>query len=219
MKREGLRFLRLIWGLFLYAVGIVMTVHANLGVAPWDVFHQGLSGKLGVTFGIASIITAVGIVGFAALMKEHVGFGTLCNMVLIGAFVDVLMLGRMIPEVHTTVSGFFMMIGGLFVIAFACYFYMGAGYGSGPRDSLMVVLTRRTGFPVGLCRMAVEAIALILGCFLGGHVGIGTVVSVLCVGFAVQSVFSLLRFDVEAVEQETFAETWARFRTLRHSQS
>lgn len=218
MKREGLRILRLLWGLFLYAVGIVMTVHANLGVAPWDVFHQGLSRQLGVTFGVASIIASVAIVGLAAGMKEHVGFGTLCNMVLIGAFVDVLMLGHVIPEAHTFTSGIVMMIAGLFIVALASFFYMGARYGSGPRDSLMVVLARRTGRPIGLCRAAIEALALICGWLLGGHVGIGTIISALGIGFAVQVVFSLLRFDAEAVEQESFAETCARFRTLRRQE-
>ena len=215
MKREGLRILRLVWGLFVYAVGIVMTVHANLGVAPWDVFHQGVSRQMGITFGMASIVVSVAVVGISVLMKEHVGFGTLCNMVLIGAFVDMLMLGKMIPEAHTFVSGLAMMIAGLFVIALASYFYMGAGYGAGPRDSLMVVLTRRTGRPIGLCRAAVEGLALICGWLLGGHAGIGTVISAFGVGFTVQIVFSLLHFDVRTIRQETFSETYARFKAFR----
>lgn len=211
MRHEGRRILRLVWGLFVYAVGIVLTVHANLGVAPWDVFHQGVSRQLGITFGMASIVVSIAVVGISVLMKEHVGFGTLCNMVLIGAFVDMLMLGKMIPEAHTFTSGIIMMIAGLFVIALASYFYMGAGYGAGPRDSLMVVLTRRTGRPIGLCRAAVEGFALICGWLLGGHAGIGTVISAFGVGFAVQIVFSLLHFDVRTIHQETFAETWGRF--------
>ena len=160
-QRESLRAARLIWGLFLYAVGIVLTVNANVGVAPWDVFHQGLSRQLGITLGVASIVTSIAIVAVSALMKEHVGFGTLCNMILVGAFVDMLMLGRMIPEAQNPAYGVVMLIAGLFVIGVASFFYMGAGYGAGPRDSLMVVLTRRTGRPVGLCRAAVEGIALI----------------------------------------------------------
>ncbi len=211
MQRESVRIARLVWGLFLYSVGIVLTVHANLGVAPWDVFHQGVSRQLGITFGMASVLVSVAVVGISVVMREHVGFGTLCNMILIGAFVDVLMLGKMIPEAHTFTAGLAMMVAGLFMIALASYFYMGAGYGAGPRDSLMVVLTRRTGRPVGLCRAGVEGVALFCGWLLGGHAGIGTVISALGVGFAVQIVFSLLHFDVQTIHQETFAETWGRF--------
>ena len=212
MRRESLRLARLIWGLFLYAAGIVLTVNANLGVAPWDTFHQGLSRLLGITFGMASIITSIAIVALSALMKEHIGFGTLCNMILIGVFIDMLMLGGVIPEAQNSAYGFAMLIAGLFVVGVASFFYMGAGYGAGPRDSLMVVLTRRTGRPVGLCRAVIEGVALICGWRLGGHAGIGTVIFAFGIGFAVQIVFTLLKFDVRAVHQETLAETYARLK-------
>ena len=215
MLRENLRIIRLIWGLFLYAAGIVLTVHANLGVSPWDVFHQGLSRLSGITFGTASIVTGIVIVAASVLMKEHIGFGTLSNMVLIGVFIDMLMMWRIMPEAQTFVIGFVMMIAGLFVIAIASFFYMGAGYGAGPRDTLMVVLARRTGYPVGLCRAAVEGVALLCGWLLGGHAGIGTVISAFGIGFAVQIVFTLLKFDVQAIHQETFAETYARLKASR----
>lgn len=206
------RIIRLIWGLFLYAVGIVLTVQANLGVSPWDVFHQGLSRLTGITFGTASIVTGIVIVAASALMKEHIGFGTISNMILIGVFIDILMLRRMIPAAQTLAPGFAMMIAGLFVIAIASFFYIGAGYGAGPRDSLMVVLARRTGYPVGFCRAVVEGTALLCGWFLGGHAGVGTVISAFGIGFAVQIVFTLLKFDVQAIHQETFAETYARLK-------
>lgn len=212
MVREGLRITRLVWGLFLYALGIVMTVHANLGVSPWDVFHQGVSLHTGLTFGMTNILTAVVIVTITAVMKEHVGFGTLCNMILIGAFIDVLMLGGWVPEMHSFPTGLVMMISGLFVIALASFFYMGAGYGAGPRDSLMVVLTRRTGRPVGLCRIAVEGTALFCGWLLGGRAGLGTIISAFGIGFAVQIVFTLLHFNVRTIRQESFVETLGRLK-------
>ena len=212
MLRESLRIVRLVWGLFLFAAGIVLTVHANLGVAPWDVFHQGISRITGITFGMTSIAVGIVLVAVSVLMKEHIGFGTLCNMLLIGAFIDMLMFGKMIPEASTSLPGLFMMIAGLFVIALGSFFYMGAGYGAGPRDTLMVVLARRTGFPVGLCRIIVEGTALTCGWLLGGHVGIGTIISAFGIGFAVQIVFTLLKFDVRSINQETFAETCSRLR-------
>jgi uncharacterized membrane protein YczE len=214
MYREGLRIVRLIWGLFLYATGIVMTVHANLGVSPWNVFHQGVSLWTGITFGMASIVTAIVIVTATALMREHVGLGTLCDMILIGTFVDVLMFGKWVPEMRTFAAGLAMMIGGLLIIAVASFFYMGAGYGAGPRDSLMVALARRTGHPVGLCRVVIEGTALLCGWLLGGRAGAGTVISAFGVGIAVQIVFMLLRFNAQTIHQESFFESCARLKAF-----
>ena len=212
MYRESLRIARLFFGLFLYAVGIVLTIRANMGFSPWDVFHQGVSQHLHITMGMANIGVAVIIVAATALMKEHVGFGTLCNMVAIGAFIDVLLEGGHIPVMQSFIPGVVMMVGGLFVIALASVFYIGAGYGAGPRDSLMVVLTRHTGKPVGFCRWCVEGTVLAIGWLLGGYAGIGTVIAAFGIGFAVQIVFGLLHFDVKKVHQESFYETWLRFR-------
>jgi len=212
--REGVRLLRLLWGTFLYAVGIVMTIQANLGLSPWDVFHQGLSLRLGISFGTASILVSFVLVAASALMKEHVGVGTLLNMVLVGVFIDLVMAAGRIPEMRTFPSGLAMMAAGLFVIAFASYFYIGAGYGAGPRDSLMVVLARRTGRAVGLCRAVVEGTALLLGWLLGGRAGVGTVVAAFGAGVAIQAVFALVRFDERKVRQELLSETWARLRAV-----
>jgi uncharacterized membrane protein YczE len=214
MYREGSRIVRLIWGLFLYATGIVMTVRANLGLSPWDVFHQGVSLRVGITFGTAHVAAAIVIVAVTALMRERVGFGTLCNMILVGMFVNVLMFGKWVPEMRTFVTGLLMMIAGLLVIAVASFFYMGAGYGSGPRDSLMVVLARRTGRPVGLCRVVIEGIALLCGWILGGRAGPGTVIAAFGVGIAVQIVFTLLRFNVRTIPQESFLESCARLKAF-----
>lgn len=210
-KGDLKRIVRLFFGLFLYAVGIVMTIHANLGAAPWDVFHLGVAKHLGISLGVTSIAVSVTLVLISAFMKEHVGFGTLCNMIFIGVFIDVIRVFDLIPELDSLPWGVLMLVAGLFVIALASVFYMGAGYGSGPRDSVMVVLAKRTGKTAGFCRTCTEGVVLIAGWLLGGKVGIGTVISVFGIGFAVQIVFKLCHFDVENIRQESFRETFARF--------
>lgn len=208
--REAGRVVRLFWGLFLYALGIVMTVHANVGASPWDVFHIGVSKHLGISFGAANIAVSASIVAATALMKERIGFGTLCNMVAIGAFIDLLRALGWVPQIEAFLPGLVMMIAGLFVIALATVFYMGAGYGSGPRDSLMVALSKRTGRTPGFCRVCVEGTALFFGWLLGGGPGVGTVIAAFGIGFAVQVVFQATRFDVTTLRQESIAETARR---------
>ena len=213
-SREIFRLIRLFMGLFVYAFGIVMTIRANVGYSPWDVFHQGIGLHLGLTLGGASILVGAAIVVITVFMKERVGIGTICNMIFIGVFIDVILAGNWIPLMHSFVPGVAMMIGGLFVIGVASFLYMGSGYGAGPRDSLMVAVTKRTGKPVGLCRGYIEGTALLIGWLLGGYAGIGTVISALGIGLAVQIVFSVLRFDVKAIHQESCYETWLRLRNV-----
>lgn len=213
MKSFLKRMPRLSLGLFLYALGIYVTIRANIGYAPWDVFHTGLSKATGMTLGMSSIITGVVIGIFAVLLSEKIGLGTLANMVVVGVFIDVLMTWNPIPVNQNFWFGIPMMIVGLYIIAFATYFYIGTGFGAGPRDSLMVALTRKTKLPVGLCRGTIEVITLLTGWYLGGPVGLGTVLSAFGSGICVQTTFKLMRFDITSVKHETLADTWRLLRT------
>lgn len=205
------RLLSLVWGLWLYALGIVLCVQANIGCAPWDVLHMGLSFKLGMTMGQMSILVGALICLLVFLLREKLGIGTLLNMLLIGIFMDLIFSFEIIPTFQRLWIGVLVMIAGLFVIALGSYFYIGSGFGAGPRDSLMVSVRRRVNWPVGLCRALVEGSALLLGFFLGGQVGVGTVIAVFGIGLCVQIVFSLLRFDPTEVKHESLSDTCARF--------
>ncbi|MDT8284002.1 MAG: hypothetical protein RQ767_00620 [Thermovirgaceae bacterium] len=207
------RFIELIFGLFLFALGIVMTMNANLGYAPWDVFHKGMSNILGMSIGNASILLGLVICGVVALANEKLGLGTLLNMLLIGLFLDRILLLGIIPRMEGYPKGFAMMVTGLFVISFGSYFYMGSGFGAGPRDSLMVVLERKTGLPVGVCRALIEASAVLFGWLMGGPVGLGTVLAAFGIGFCIQITFSLLKFRTTDIRHETLRETLGPFLT------
>ncbi len=193
---------RLTVGIILFSIGIVCTVQANLGVAPWDTLHQGLSKHSGLTFGQVSIFVGLSIVAINILLKELVGLGTVVNIVLIGLIVDALFTTGIIPEMTTFLGGLVMLVIGMFILALGSYYYIGAGLGTGPRDGLMVALVKKTGKPVGLIRGAIEGAVLILGYLLGGSIGIGTLILALGIGPIVQWVFGLLSFDVAAVEHQ-----------------
>jgi uncharacterized membrane protein YczE len=194
-------------GNLLYAIGIVTTMNAQIGYAPWDVFHVGIAKTIGLSIGTASIIAGV-IIGITAIiLGEKLGFGTLLNMVLIGVFIDMFLGFHIIPVANSFLIGLIMMILGLYIIAFASYFYIGSAFGAGPRDSLMVALTRKTRLPVGICRGTIELLAVFFGWRLGGMVGIGTIISALVIGFCVQTTFKLLKFDPTKIKHETLGQT------------
>ena len=216
MRSFSKRFLRLIIGLFLCSLGILLTIQANIGYAPWDAFHVGFAKTIGVSLGTSSIIVGLAIVVVTILLGEKLGVGTLLNMFLIGIFIDVLIMSKIIPIVDNSFLGLLMLLIGLFTIALGSYFYIGSGFGAGPRDSLMVGLTRKTKLPVGLCRVMVELSAALIGYKLGGMIGLGTIIAAFAIGFCVQITFKLLDFDTTTVKHETLQET---FNTIKASRS
>ena len=200
MKETGLRLLRLFVGLFLYAFGIALTINANLGLAPWEVLHQGITKTKGITIGQPNIGLGAMLVIINSIMKENLGWGTLSNMLFIGVFLDLLLLNHLVPVFESLVARAVMMVLGMFVIGVATFLYIGVGLGAGPRDGLMVALTKRTGRSVRLVRNAIETGAVITGYFMGGSVGIGTLAMSLTMGVFVQLAFQLFKFDVNKVE-------------------
>jgi uncharacterized membrane protein YczE len=195
-------------GLLLFAIGIVLTIRANIGYAPWDVFHVGLANQIGLSIGTVSILVGIVLIIIVTLLKEKLGLGTIFNVVLIGIFLDVIFWIDIIPLANNPIIGTIMLITGLFIVAIGSYFYIKSGFGVGPRDNLMVVLARKTKLPVGLCRGIIELSVTVGGWLLGGMVGFGTIICAIGIAFCIQLVFSLFKFDVTAVQHETFVETF-----------
>ena len=206
------RLFRLVFGLFLYALGIALTINAHIGYAPWDVFHAGLGKALGLTIGTASILAGFVIIAITALMGEKIGLGTILNMLLIGMFLDVILASETIPVMDSMPLGVLMLIGGLFVISLASYFYIGSCFGTGPRDGLMVALTRKLKLPIGVIRSAIEVSAIVLGWALGGMAGVGTLLSGGLIGLCIQSTFRVLHFDPTQIVQSDMKESFHELR-------
>ncbi|GFZ33500.1 membrane protein [Clostridium zeae] len=200
IKKMISTMVRLFFGLFLYALGLVLAINSNIGLSPWDVFGQGISKTLNITMGHATISVGFVIVLINFILGEKIGWGTIFNMIFIGEFMDLLMLNRIIPISTNLVVSVMMMFCGVMVIALATFLYIGAGLGAGPRDGLMVALTRKTRKSVRVVRSVIEISALVVGYLLGGFVGIGTLIMAFSVGHAVQFIFKLFKFDVSKVE-------------------
>lgn len=196
LKKETIRHIRLILGLFVCALGMVMTINANIGVAPWDAFHQGLAKVIGITLGTASIGTGFIIVLLDIWLGQPIGRGTIINMVLLGVFIDILMLNHLVPIFQNFLPSLIMLILGMIVNGYGIYIYMSAELGSGPRDGLMVILTKKTGKSVRVIKSIIEIIVVTIGFFMGGKVGIGTLILALFGGVVLQFVFNTVNFNV-----------------------
>ncbi|MCI8934646.1 MAG: hypothetical protein HFE80_09085 [Clostridiaceae bacterium] len=204
----GKKALLLFVGFFVLALASVLLKQANIGLGPWDALHDGISRQTPLTYGQASIAVGLAIVAVDFLCKERLGFGTLLNILVIGTFVDILLAAGWIPKLSGAfLPGLIYGTLGVTLMAVGIWLYISAAMGAGPRDSLMVILARRTGKPVGACRACVEALALLAGWALGGQVGMGTILFTLMGGPIMQLVFRLVKFDVKAVRHQTFRET------------
>lgn len=206
------RTLYLILGQIVSALGIVGMMQANIGLDPWNCLHQGMSNVTGLTFGTCTIIVGAIAILISFLLKEPLSLGTVVNVLCPGILIDFIQAIRLIPQMDDMWSGLAMMVVGQAVLALGTYFYMAAAMGAGPRDALMVAVSRPLRLPVGACRTVLEVLAVFLGWRMGAKVGIGTVFSALTIGIFLQAAFGLFHFDPKTIHHDSFPQLWRAFR-------
>ena len=208
MKGYSVRLVKLVFGLFLFALGSFLTIQANIGLASWEAFSMGLAYLTDQTYGNILIISGFVILLVDVALKEKIGFGTILNTILIGTFVDLIQAVDLIPQMNNFFSGILMLLLGQLSICIGSYFYIGASLGCGPRDALMVALGKRLPkVPIGIVRGVIEGTVLLIGWLLGAKVGIGTVISVFGISFILEVTFNILHFDVTNIEHESIVDT------------
>lgn len=200
IKTTSFKILRLVFGLFVFAAGSVCVLNAAIGVSPWDVLHQGVSNVTGITVGKANIYSGVIIIAIDILLGQAIGWGTLANMYLIGTFIDLLMLNGIIPGFQAFIPNLILLFTGIILQGLGVYLYIAVGWGAGPRDGLMVVLTKRTGKSVRLIKSSIEVCVVVIGFLLGGNFGVGTLIMAMLSGPIWQYLFKLLNFNISTVE-------------------
>ena len=195
-------------GLFLFALGTYFTIQANLGAAPWDTFNLGLSKTFGIKFGTASISVSMVILMVDILLKEKIGIGMFLDAFICGKSVDLFNALNLVPAQTKVLPGLALLVAGIFVMGWSMYFYMKTGLGCGPRDTLLVGLSRRLPkVPIGAVSICILAVVTLCGWLLGGPVGIGTLLCAGLIGPVMQLEFHWMRFDATAVRHRDLAET------------
>lgn len=173
------RLARLYGGLALYGAGVGLQIESGLGNDPWDVFHQGLAVKTGLTIGTMIIAVGALVMLLWIPLRQRPGLGTVSNVIFLGLFADAALWLLPVPG-HWTLSVLYLALA-VVSIALATVLYIGAGMGPGPRDGIMTGLVR-LGLSVRLSRFLIEITVLAAGWLLGGTVGVGTVVFALAIG-------------------------------------
>lgn len=194
----GRRLPQLFVGLTLFGMAMGMFVQADVGLDPWDVFHQGVAGHVGLSIGTVAVVTSLFVLLLWIPLKQWPGLGTVANAVWLGVVLDLTI--RVVPAPDSLTFRCLLFAVGLTINGIGGAMYIGSQLGPGPRDGLMTGLNRRTGISVRLARTCVEVSALAIGWLLGGNVGVGTVIFALTIGPLVQFFLPYVTVELPSAE-------------------
>jgi len=193
LKPKKITLTYLIIGLILFGLGEAMLVTASIGVSPWTVLAQGISFKSDYSIGLTTFIVSITVLCLWLPLKQKPGIGTILNIIIVSIVLDI-----SIPYLPKPESFFFQILQvfiGVTIVGLGSGLYLISNLGPGPRDGLMTGLQKLTNFPIALIRTIIELTAVVCGWYLGGVVGIGTIVFALGIGPSVSAgLFTVSRY-------------------------
>ena len=197
------------FGLFGFGVGVYLTIQANIGVAPWDTFYLGINKATGIQYGNISIAASIIIILMDVfVLKERIGIGTLLDAVVVGKTVDLMNWLNLVPAQQNLIVGIILMLVGLFIMGFSQYLYMQAGLSCGPRDSMLVGISKKIpNVKVGYIGTAILITVFILGWLLDGPIGVGTIIAVALQGTLMQVAFNIMKFDPKDITHQDLLQS------------
>ncbi|MFG3082329.1 membrane protein YczE [Streptomyces parvulus] len=174
------RLTQLYGGLVLYGASSALLVRSGLGLEPWNVLHQGVAERTGLSMGVVLTVLGAAVLLLWIPLRQRPGLGTVSNVLVIGAAMDATL--AVLPDAEGLPLRIAAMVAAIVLNGAATGLYIAARFGPGPRDGLMTGLNRRTGLSVRLVRTAVEITVVATGFALGGTVGVGTLLYALSIG-------------------------------------
>jgi uncharacterized membrane protein YczE len=177
------RMMVLIFGLMIFGIGEAFLVVTSLGNSPWVVLSEGISLNSSLNIGESTFLVSVVVLLLWIPLRQKPGFGTLANIVVIAASIELGLL--IIPTVENVYVKYFYVLFGIALVGVGSALYITCGLGTGPRDGLMTGLHYKTGVRVGRVRLGIEIVALSVGAILGGSLGVGTALFALLIGQSV----------------------------------
>src|SRR4051794_34150694 len=197
------RLVQLYAGLVLYGFSIALMVRSDLGLAPWDVLHSGLTKHFPIDIGQALVIVSFVVMLAWIPLREMPGLGTISNALVIGLSTDVFLAVMSRPDaMGVRVS---WLVAGVVLQGVATAAYIGAQFGRGPRDGLMTGLSRRTGRSLRLVRTLMELAVVAIGLLLGGVAGLGTILYAVSIGPLSQALLPSFVIPTGSTERELSA--------------
>ena len=185
--------LYLVFGLILFATGETLLITANQGVSPWTVLAQGISFQSNLSIGVTTFIVSIFVLLLWYPLSQKPGLGTILNIILISIVIDLTI--PILPYPKSFSFQIIQSVVAVFVVGLGSGFYLTANLGPGPRDGLMTGLQNLTNQPIALIRTIIEVSAVVVGFYLGGIVGIGTLLFAFGIGPTVSlGIFIVMKY-------------------------
>ncbi len=192
-KPKSITLIYLILGLILFGLGETLLITSNVGVSPWTVLAQGMSIKTEYSIGLTTFFVSISVLCLWIPLKQKPGIGTILNTIIISIVLEASL--PYLPSPELFLFQILQVIVGVLIVGLGSGFYLISNLGPGPRDGLMTGLQEITNLPIALIRAIIEISAVVCGWYLGGVVGIGTIIFALGIGPSVSAgLFFVSRF-------------------------
>ena len=185
----------LIFGLIIFGFGEGLLILSTTGNSPWSVLAEGISKNSKLSIGAATFLVSVSVLFLWIFLRQKPGLGTIFNIIIISGMIDVTLYFFDPPS--SNLLKYLLAIFSVMLVGLGSGIYLVANLGPGPRDGLMTGLTKITNLPIALVRACLEILVVIVGWYLGGTVGIGTLIFAFGIGpcvafglFIVNKIFS-----------------------------
>ena len=182
-KPKLLTFFFLCFGLALFGLGEGLLIVSAVGASPWSVLAQGIYLNVGFSVGILTILISVGVLFLWLPLNQKPGIGTILNALIIGLMIDICI--KFVPTPENYISQLLFAIMAVLTVGLGGGIYLVANLGAGPRDGLMIGLQQKTNLPIAAVRAFLEITVMSIGWYLGGTVGVGTLLFAFGIGPAV----------------------------------
>ena len=183
LKPKIITFFFLCFGLTLFGVGEGLLLVSAAGASPWSVFAQGIHLSVGLSVGAVTIIISILVLLLWVPLSQKPGMGTILNALIIGIMIDICI--KFVPTPEDFISQIFLAVAAVLIVGLGGGIYLVAKLGAGPRDGLMIGLQKKTNFPIAAVRATLEITVMSIGWYLGGTVGVGTLLFAFGIGPAV----------------------------------
>ena len=180
LKPKISTFFFLCFGLALFGLGEGLLIVSTVGASPWSVLAQGIHLSVGFSVGIITILISVVVLIFWLPLNQKPGIGTILNALIIGLMIDICI--KFVPTPENYIFQLLLAIMAVLTVGLGGGIYLVANLGAGPRDGLMIGLQQKTNLPIAAVRAFLEITVMSIGWYLGGTVGVGTLLFAFGIG-------------------------------------
>ena len=183
LKPKISTFFYLCIGLGIFGLGEGLLIISYTGASPWSVLAQGISLNIDLSIGLVTFFVSLFALSLWMFLDQKPGIGTIFNIIIIAAMIDLSIAFVQTPQSY--IGQLIMAIVAVLLVGLGSGIYLIANLGPGPRDGLMTGIQRKTNLPIAVVRAFLEISVVSIGWYLGGTVGIGTLLFAFGIGPAV----------------------------------